>query len=200
MDIFTIILIIIGLSLFEIINSIDNAIINANVLSTMQEKYRKWFLFAGMFFAVFVVRGLLPWLIIWINTPSISAMDAFTASFSNNPEVMQSISKSAPILLVGAATFLLYLFFHWLFLEPKRILLMGEKFFQANFYLFYAATSILLAVIVWISIHKNPLMAFGAVVGATVFFVVDAIRKYAEHSHTKLKKKSISDISKLFYL
>jgi hypothetical protein len=36
-----------GLSLFEVINSIDNAIINSEVLSTMSEKSRKWFLSWG---------------------------------------------------------------------------------------------------------------------------------------------------------
>ena len=51
MDLITIILIVIGLVFFEVINSVDNAIVNADVLSTMDKKYRKWFLFAGMFFA-----------------------------------------------------------------------------------------------------------------------------------------------------
>ena len=45
------ILTILGLSLFEIITSIDNAIINAEVLSTMQKKAQKWFLTWGIFFA-----------------------------------------------------------------------------------------------------------------------------------------------------
>jgi hypothetical protein len=48
-----------GLCLFETVSSIDNAIINAEVLSTMQEKYRRWFLIYGIFIAVFVVRGTL---------------------------------------------------------------------------------------------------------------------------------------------
>ncbi|HZD43279.1 MAG TPA: DUF475 domain-containing protein, partial [Methanomicrobiales archaeon] len=69
MDIISILLIIAGLCLFETISSIDNAIINAEVLSTMQERYRRWFLVWGLFFAVFVIRGMLPWLIVWMATP-----------------------------------------------------------------------------------------------------------------------------------
>ena len=44
MDLVSAILIIFGLSLFEVIISVDNAIINAEVLSTMSKKGRKWFL------------------------------------------------------------------------------------------------------------------------------------------------------------
>lgn len=200
MDILAIILVISGLSLFEIINSVDNAIINANVLSTMHEKSRKWFLFVGILFAVFVVRGLLPWLIIWVNTPSIGPAGAFTASFSNDPKILQSIEESSPILLVGAATFLLFLFFHWLFLEPKKILLSGEKFFKSNFFLFYAFVSALLAVIVWFALRKNPSMAFGAVFGAAVFYAVDAVRKFAGRDHHAIGKKNLSDVGKIVYL
>lgn len=200
MDIFSIIIIVAGLSVFEIINSVDNAIINAEVLSTMQQKSRKWFLFMGMFFAVFVVRGMLPWLIIWFSTPGIGPFEAFTSSFSSNPQIMQNIRESSPVLLVGAATFLLFLFFHWLFIEPKRYSLKAEKFFQSHFFLFYAFVSILLSMIVWFALKKNPAMALGAVLGATAFYIVEAVRRYAEENKSKLNKKNVSDISKIIYL
>jgi hypothetical protein len=58
MEILFIVLTVVGLSLFEIITSIDNAIINAEVLGTMGQKARKWFLTWGIFFAVFVMRGI----------------------------------------------------------------------------------------------------------------------------------------------
>ena len=45
MDITTIIVTVVGLTFFEIITSIDNAIINADVLNTMSQKARNWFLF-----------------------------------------------------------------------------------------------------------------------------------------------------------
>jgi hypothetical protein len=60
MPILTIIMTVAGLCLFETISSIDNAIINAEVLSGMGKKSRRWFLTWGIFIAVFAVRGLLP--------------------------------------------------------------------------------------------------------------------------------------------
>src|SRR3989338_7640840 len=105
MDWFSLALIIFGLALFEIIISVDNAIINAEVLSTMSKKARRWFLIWGILFAVFIVRGLLPWAILWISNPSLGFIGAFSASFSSDPSVAKVIEESAPILLIGGGTF-----------------------------------------------------------------------------------------------
>ncbi len=88
MDLISIILIIAGLCLFETISSIDNAIINAEVLSTMQPKARRWFLIWGLLLAVFLIRGLLPWLIVWAAVPSLGPIGALTATFSSDPRVI----------------------------------------------------------------------------------------------------------------
>ena len=68
MNFFALILTVAGLSVFEIVSSIDNAVINAEVLSTVGIKMRKWFLRWGLIFAVFVIRGLLPWAIVWARS------------------------------------------------------------------------------------------------------------------------------------
>ena len=52
---------ILGLSLFETVSSVDNAIINAEVLSVMGTRARRWFLLWGMIFAVFVVLNIVFW-------------------------------------------------------------------------------------------------------------------------------------------
>ena len=189
-----------GLCMFEIICSIDNAIINAEVLGTMQPKYRRWFLLWGILFAVFLVRGLLPLLLVWFSTPELTPWEAFTAMFSDNPEVKEAIETSSPILLIGGGTFLIFLFFHWLFLEEKEYGLRGERYFFSKGVWFYAVVSILLMAIVWLAIEKNAMMAFGAVVGSTAFFIVHGFRQNAELQEQKLMGGDISDISKILYL
>jgi hypothetical protein len=201
MDIFSITLIIAGLVLFETITSIDNAIINAEVLSTMSERAKRWFLLWGLLIAVFAVRGLLPWLIVWLSTPALGPVGALTATFSSDPLVIAAIEQSAPILLIGGGTFLIFLFFHWLFLEDKNFGLRGERYFSTKGVWFFAIVSILLAGIVWFALDKNPLMAFGAVVGSTAFFIVHGFRQNAELAEQKmLHADGMSDMSKIFYL
>ena len=193
---------VVGLSLFEIISSIDNAIINAEVLSTMSAKARKWFLFWGLLFAVFVIRGLLPWLIVWAVMPELGFMGSLTATFSSDPKVKEAIEMSAPILLAGGGIFLVFLFFHWLFLEDKKYGIKGEKFFHEQGVWFFAVVSIILAVVVWFALKINPMMAFGAVVGSTAFFITHGFKQNAEEGEKKLLEGSsnMSDWSKILYL
>jgi hypothetical protein len=201
MDILSITLIVAGLILFETITSIDNAIINAEVLSTMSGRAKRWFMVWGLFFAVVVVRGLLPWLIVWFSTPSLGPVGALTATFSSDPLVLAAVEQSAPVLLIGGGTFLIFLFFHWLFLENRNFGLRGERYFSTKGVWFFAMVSILLAGIVWFALDKNPLMGFGAVVGSTAFFIVHGFRQNAEQAeHRMLHSSDMSDVSKIFYL
>lgn len=200
MDFISILLIIAGLCLFETINSIDNAIINAEVLATMQPKARRWFLIWGMFIAVFLIRGVLPWVIVWAVLPSLGPIGALTATFSSDPHVIEAIEQSAPILLIGGGTFLVFLFFHWLFLEPKHYGLRGERFFMRQGVWFFAIVSILLTIIVWFALQRHPLMAFGAVVGSTAFFITHGFKENAAQAEKELMREGLSDISKILYL
>lgn len=52
MQISTAILMIVGLALFESISSLDNAIINAEVLAIMKHRARRWFLPIAAFFRI----------------------------------------------------------------------------------------------------------------------------------------------------
>ncbi len=199
--IFSALVTIIGLSLFETVSSVDNAIINAEVLSTMGKRAKRWFLLWGMIIAVFLVRGLLPWAIVWAFNPSLGPIQAFSAAWSSDPAVHASIEKSAPILLIAGGVFLLFLFLHWLFLEDKRFgLPRTEKFFMSQGVWFYAVVSILLASITWFALKQNVLMGFGAVVGSTLFFITHGFKQNAEAEEQKLKGSIRSDLSKLFFL
>ena len=200
MEIFSIVLTILGLCLFETISSIDNAIINADVLSTTGKRARRWFLTWGLIFAVFVVRGLLPWLIVWAATPSLGPIGALESTFSSDPRVLAAVEESAPMLLIGGGTFLVFLFFHWLFLEPKSYGLRGERFIASQGVWFYAVVSILLTLLVYFAVNRHPLMALGAVVGSTAFFITHGFKQNAEENERKLIGGHMSDIGKILYL
>jgi len=164
-DITTAVLTVLGLAVFESVTSVDNAIINAEVLANMQKRARKWFLSWGIVIAVFGVRGILPWMIVWIMSPGLDPWQALTATFSDNPAAQRAIQDSAPVLLIGGGVFFIFLFCHWLFQEPKKFGLPGEDFFARQGAWFYAVVSVTLMLIVWFALKKSPMLAFGAVVG-----------------------------------
>jgi len=200
MDIFSIFLTVAGLCLFETVSSIDNAIINAEVLSTMRPRYRRWFLVWGILIAVFGVRGILPWLIVWMVTPGLGPLDALTATFSSDPAAMAAVDKSAPMLLMGGGMFLVLLFFHWLFLEEKNFGLPGERFIMRQGVWFYAIASVLLTTVTWYAMKRDPMLAFAAVVGSTTFFITHGFKQNAEESEKELMHSGRSDIAKILYL
>lgn len=197
------VLAVLGLSLFEIISSVDNAIVNAEVLSTMKPAARKFFLIWGLLFAVVIVRGLLPLLIVWLVNPGMGLVETGRLAFSGGHEIADSMEKTAPYLLLAGGVFMVFIFFHWLFLEEKHFGLPGERFVFSQGVWFYAAVSILLTVIVWKSVNLDPLLAFSAVVGSTVFFITHGFKQQAEMAEHKLLEKgknSMSDLSKILYL
>ena len=200
MEFIYILLIILGLALFEIIISIDNAVINAEVLSTMSKRAKRWFLLWGFLFAVIVVRGVLPLLLVWFANPSLGLIGAFTATLTGGEDVARAIEESSKPLLMGGGVFLIFLFFSWLFLEPKNYGLKGERFFHEQGAWFFAVVSIILTIIVWYALKLGELMAFGAVVGSTAFFIIHGFKEYAKEQEKKLVSGNMSDVSKIAYL
>ncbi len=193
-----------GLVLFEVISSIDNAVINAEVLTKMSEKARRWFLRYGLLIAVFGIRLTLPILILWLANPAYSPADLVMSAFSDDPKVAGAVEASAPLLLVSGGVFLVFLFFHWLFLESKSFGLHGEKFVFEHGVWFYAVVSILLAAVTWFALEVNPLMAFAAVVGSTAFFIIHGFKQNAAEQERRMLEGNgsshMSDWSKIFYL
>ncbi len=202
MDITSALFTVLGLALFESITSIDNAIINAEVLRGMQPRARRWFLTWGIFIAVFVVRGILPWLIVWITTPGLGPWEALTASLTGDPAALEAIQKSSPVLLMGGGVFFIFLFCYWIFLEPKKIGLPVERFISRQGAWFYAVVSIALTLIVWFALDHSPMLAFGAVMGSSAFFITHGFKRYAEEQEARLLSGEghLSDIGKVLYL
>jgi hypothetical protein len=175
-------------------------VINAHVLKTMPEKYRKIFLFWGILIAVFVVRGLLPFAIVWMVNPGLSVVEVFTFVFSNDPKIAQYVDQSKELLLLGGGIYLMFVFLAWLFLEEKNYAFLAEKFIRRQSIWFYAISSIGLTLIIFYSLKTNPFLALSASIGATAFFITDGFKRNAEDAEKKLLSATLSSWSKILYL
>jgi len=198
----TTIIIIIGLVVFEIVSSVDNAIVNAHVLKTMNEKWRKIFLFWGILTAVFLVRGLLPLAIVWLSVPEIGFMGAFRSMFNASPEVANLIEERKGIILIGAGVFLLLVYLHWLFLEKKDPYFVPDKLIKPQYGVwFFAFCAIILVTLLYLARHSPNLM-LAAAIGNAVFFIMYGFREQAEKQEEALKggNSNLSNFSKLMYL
>lgn len=196
----TILFVVAGLIIFEIVNSVDNAIVNAHMLKTMSPKARRWFLLWGILSAVVLVRGILPLAIVWLTTPSLSFFEVFAATFGANAVAKEAMDASAHILLIGGGMFLLLLYLHWLFLEKKDPFFFSDKLVRPNYGVwFFAGAALLLVTFLWIA-RDDPLMMLGAAIGNAVFFILYGFRETAERQEHVVEHAATSDLSKLMFL
>jgi hypothetical protein len=199
MSIVSVVIIICGLAAFEIINSIDNAIVTSDIISTLKPPAKKWFLSWGLVLAVVGVRGILPWLIVYASNPSLGFFGALTATFSNNIEVQRAIASSSPVLLLAGGTFLLALFFRWLFIEEKKHLLRIEKYVQnKRIGLFFVSAIFLVSTLILIKFSTK--LAVGGVVGLSIFVLSHFIKKIAEREEKILLTPHHAERIKILYL
>lgn len=203
-------LIILGLVVFEVVSSLDNAVVNADVLSTMKSKRAKWFFLTwGIFFAVFVVRGVLPSLIVFLADPSIGILGSFTAIWNSDPAVTLAVESATPTIMMAGGMFLLLLWLHWLFMEDKKFGLPMERHVQVyGAVWFYAVSALLLVgVLVWLNELglENPMhLALATAVGFSVFFITQGFKENAEKIEQRMissgKESAMSDWAKVAFL
>jgi len=193
-------IVIFGLILFETVNSVDNAIINAHVLGTMGEKWRKKFLFIGILTSVFLVRFILPIILVWMIAPGISLADIARMFGGDSSLATEAIEAARPLILSFAGIFLLLLYFHWLFMEKKLHLFYHEKLLKEHHKVwFFAAAAIILVVLMYFA-RSNPNMMLFTAVGSAAFFIVYGFKETAAREEEKLVKGKTSDVSKFVYL
>ena len=207
---FELFLIIIGLAIFEIVASVDNAVVNADVLSTMKSaRARRFFLTWGILFAVFVVRGVLPSLIVFLSNPSIGVFGAFRAMWGSDPAVAEAIHASTPIIMIAGGIFLVLLWLHWLFTEDKQFGLPLERpILRYGAVWFYAIAALLLVgtlVMLNDRAGENAMnLALAAAIGFGAFFITDGFKQNAAVMEERLiasgETSAMSDWAKVAFL
>ena len=200
MDILQIAIVVFGLCLFEVISSVDNAIINAHVLKTLAPKFRKFFLFWGLIIAVFVVRGVLPFIIVWLANTDLSFMEVVSFVFHPTSDIEAAVAKSQGYLLLAGGVYLFFVALGWLFLEEKKYAFLAEEFVHRQSVWFYAISSIFITVVVYCAVKFDGGLALSAVIGSTAFFITDGFKKNAEEKEKQLLTGNMSGWSKILYL
>lgn len=193
---------ILGLAVFEVICSVDNAIVNAHILKGLDDKYRKFFFTWGLFIAVFLVRGILPFIIVWIANSGLSFGEIMIAPFTQDALIADSFEHSKPLLLLGGGSYLFLIFLSWLFLEQKNCVFKLEKFIYTQSVWFYAWASIYIVFIVYLSIQVDPILALASVIGVSAFFITDGFKQNAEKTEKEMLsgKSHLSAWGQIFYL
>lgn len=108
------------LVVLEVTLSFDNAVINSRVLAYMSPFWQKMFLTVGIFIAVFVVRFLLPIVIVAIAT-SLSFMEVVDQAFNHPDAYSAHLNDAAPMIEAFGGAFLLMIGLHYFIDRTKKV-------------------------------------------------------------------------------
>ena len=108
------------LVILEVTFSFDNAVINSKVLVTMSPFWQKMFLTVGIFIAVFVVRFLLPIVIVMVAA-STGFSDVVDLALSEPAKYSQLLHEAAPMIEAFGGTFLLMIGLSYFIDRNKKV-------------------------------------------------------------------------------
>ncbi|MBI3494506.1 DUF475 domain-containing protein [Candidatus Saccharibacteria bacterium] len=108
------------LTLLEITFSADNAVVNSRVLATLSRFWRILFLTVGILLAVFVVRFILPIVIVMAGV-GMSFVETFDLAIHHPEAYKIELDKAAPTINAFGAMFLLMVSFGFFINKAKQI-------------------------------------------------------------------------------
>jgi hypothetical protein len=169
-----------ALAALEISLSFDNAVLNAKVLGRMEPHWQRRFLTWGMLFSVFVVRFILPVLIIAaaaLQSPIVIAHLAF----QNPTEYAKLLTSIDPLIHAFGGAFLLMVALNYFFDEEKRVHWISV--FERRFVRWGKVGPIItpiafVAVLLAAFFSPDKLLTFGAgAVGIVLYLAIDALTR-----------------------
>ena len=109
------------LAVLEVSLSFDNAVINAKVLTKMSPFWQQMFLWLGIFVAVFVVRLLVPVLLVSISA-QLPFLSTVALALHNTAEFQRVLASNYALISAFGGGFLLMIFLNFLFIDEPRAL------------------------------------------------------------------------------
>lgn len=181
------------LVVLEVTLSFDNAIINSRVLVRMSPLWQKLFLTVGIFIAVFVVRFLLPIVIVMVTSGT--GFTQVTDMALNNPEEYgKTLKEAAPTIDAFGGTFLLMIgisYFmnrkkdiHWLNMIEKRLARAG------NYENFKTFVMLAVAMILYFTVddaHKGTVLV-ASILGTLLHMGLEIFGAYFEKRQSNATK------------
>lgn len=184
------------LSVLEISLSFDNAVLNSSVLQKMDARWQHRFLTWGILIAVFVVRFLLPIIIVGFVT-HLTLSDVFFLAIQKPSEYATLLEATKTTISSFGGIFLLLVFLSFLFDQKRDIYWLGSFEKKLNAIGKTKALHIILALVVLIGIQaflpepeKLPAIIAGSV-GIILFVILNSLTTLLNRNVTKVKHSGL---------
>lgn len=178
------------LVILEVTFSFDNAVINSKILAKLSPFWQKMFLTVGIFFAVFVVRFVLPIVIVMLSSGN-GFMPVIDMALNKPEQYAATLHHAAPLIDAFGGTFLVMIgisYFmdrskdiHWL----KRIEKWLSKF--GSYESFKILIMLLVAVVLYATTNAEyqVVVLLSSIIGVMLHIALDLFGRFFEHRQPK---------------
>ena len=181
------------LVIMEVTFSFDNAVVNSKILSKMSPFWQNLFLTVGIFFAVFVVRFLLPIFMVMMSSGH-GFSEVVDLAFNNPIEYSEILESAAPIINAFGGTFLIMIgvsYFmdlgkdiHWL----RRIEKWLSKFGQFESFKILVMLSIAMILYSTVSDEYKIAVLLASIIGTMLHIALDLFGRFASSKQVSTKE------------
>ncbi len=175
------------LGVMEVSLSFDNAIVNAAVLKTMEEKWQHYFLTWGIMIAVFGMRLLFPLAIVSAAT-QLGLFEVAAMALARPHEYAQHLIDSHILISAFGGTFLMMVFLefildegkelHWIQLIEERLVLLGKL---NSIEIIVALISLLISQSYLTGSEEKASALLAGVIGIVLYVIVSSISALFEN-------------------
>ena len=181
------------LVVLEVTFSFDNAVINSKILERMSTLWQQLFLTIGILFAVFIVRFVLPVVIVMISA-KLGFGEVVDLAMNHPTEYGHTLHEAAPMINAFGGTFLMMIgvnYFldrnkdiHWL----RRIEMWLSKFGQFESFKILIMLTIAMGLYMTVDEKYHVVVLVASVVGTMLHIALDLYGRYFEGKQSKATK------------
>lgn len=181
------------LVIIELTFSFDNAIINARILMSMSEFWRRMFMTLGIFIAVFGMRIVFPILIVMFSS-GLPIDQVVQLAFSNPNHYAAVLHDAHPSISAFGGMFLLMLALHFFFDNTRDVQwiqrveqpmqAVGRKWLHA-----LLCVLLLVVIVVLPSNHHSEEVAVAGVIGIGTYLLIHGASELFARSRARAEKK-----------
>lgn len=181
------------LVILEVTFSFDNAVINSKILERMSPLWQQLFLTVGIIFAVFIVRFVLPVIIVMISA-GLGFMDVITMALHDSVKYSETLHHAEPMINAFGGTFLMMIGLNYFLDRQKDVHWLGrlEKWLSrfGQYESFKVLIMLAIAMVLYVSVEEKyqTVVLVASIVGTMLHIALDLFGKYFEGKQSAAKK------------
>lgn len=181
------------LVILEVTFSFDNAVINSKILERMSPLWQRLFLTVGILFAVFIVRFVLPVIIVMISS-QLGFMQVIDLAMNHPKEYSLTLHEAAPMINAFGGTFLMMIGVSYFMDRKKDIHWLGRierwlsKFGQYDTFKVLVMLSVAMALYVTVDERFRITVLLASIIGTMLHISLELFGEYFASKQSQSKQ------------